>query len=385
MYSTCLFCHSALGKNDTIEQFPVGRRLAYDASKGRLWVVCTKCARWNLSPIEERWEAIEAAERFYRETRKRVATDNIGLARLRDGTDLIRIGAPLRPEFAAWRYGANFSKRHKKGLLYGAAALAAGAGIVGGTISVSSGSMVLAALTSVNYLNSARTMWQLLGRRINRVTVTANDGVRIKIARADLHSVSLIANSQEADPTWSAPRVSFIRKGKEREHGVRFGRNPDGSLANGSHEAELIQGPEALVAIGLMLAAMNRLSGAPRHVASAVSLLENAGSLPAVLRAVSPQVKNPWWSASNVSYERVLPLGVIPTPARLALEMSLHEEDERRAMEGDLLELERRWKEAEEIAGIADSLTLSPSAEGALANYKAKSRPAAPDSPSRSD
>lgn len=39
MYTTCLFCHSSLGTNETIESFPVGRRLAFDAAHGRLWVV----------------------------------------------------------------------------------------------------------------------------------------------------------------------------------------------------------------------------------------------------------------------------------------------------------------------------------------------------------
>src|SRR5215218_9176555 len=122
MYSTCIFCHSSLGKNEAIEHFPVGRKLAFDQAKGRLWVVCSKCERWNLSPIEERWEAIEEAERAYRDTKKRVTTDNVGLARLRDGTVLIRIGEPLRPEFAAWRYGDTFGRRRRKNALIGAAA-----------------------------------------------------------------------------------------------------------------------------------------------------------------------------------------------------------------------------------------------------------------------
>ena len=59
VYSTCLFCHSPLGENEVVERFPIGRRLAFDAAKGRLWVICRKCARWNLTPLEERWEAIE--------------------------------------------------------------------------------------------------------------------------------------------------------------------------------------------------------------------------------------------------------------------------------------------------------------------------------------
>ena len=56
MYSTCIFCHAALEANDTIEHFPIGRRLAFDSERGRLWVVCRRCRQWNLTPVEERWE-----------------------------------------------------------------------------------------------------------------------------------------------------------------------------------------------------------------------------------------------------------------------------------------------------------------------------------------
>ena len=38
--------------------------------------------------------------------------------------------------------------------------------------------------------------------------------------------------------------------------------------------------------------------------------------------------------------------------------MALHEEAERRAMEGELEELKRAWREAEEIAAISDDLLL---------------------------
>src|SRR5215217_2141716 len=129
MYSTCIFCHANLGSNESVEQFPIGRRLAFDASRGRLWVVCRKCERWNLSPLEERWEAIEECERLFSETRLRVSTDNIGMARARDGLDLVRIGSPQRPEMAAWRYGDQFGRRRRH-LLWSGAGIAAAAGIV---------------------------------------------------------------------------------------------------------------------------------------------------------------------------------------------------------------------------------------------------------------
>jgi hypothetical protein len=40
----------------------------------------------------------------------------------------------------------------------------------------------------------------------------------------------------------------------------------------------------------------------------------------------------------------------------LALEMALHEESERRALEGELALLEAAWRDAERIAHIADTI-----------------------------
>ena len=50
----------------------------------------------------------------------------------------------------------------------------------------------------------------------------------------------------------------------------------------------------------------------------------------------------------------------LPRSTRLALEMALHEEQERRALAGELIDLELAWREAEEIAGIADNLLVPP-------------------------
>ena len=106
MLSSCLFCSAKLGVNDQLPTFFLSRRLAFDAQQGRLWVICTTCARWNRTPLDERWEAIETCERLFRDTRLRVSTDNIGLMRLKYGLELVRIGPALLPESASWRYGA---------------------------------------------------------------------------------------------------------------------------------------------------------------------------------------------------------------------------------------------------------------------------------------
>src|SRR6476620_5087073 len=130
MYTTCLFCHSDLGTNEVIESFPIGRGIGFDAAQGRLWVVCRKCERWNLTPLEERWEAIEECERLFVATRLRTSTDNIGLARIREGLELVRIGEPQRPEMAAWGYGDQFGRRRRKHLVWTGAGVAAALGIV---------------------------------------------------------------------------------------------------------------------------------------------------------------------------------------------------------------------------------------------------------------
>src|SRR5258705_5915305 len=110
VYTSCLFCHLDLGANHHLPTFPVGRRLAYDAKKGRLWVICTQCGRWNLTPLEERWEAIDESERLFRGTRLRMSTDNVGLSQFRGGFELVRIGPALLPEIASWRYGTRLTR-----------------------------------------------------------------------------------------------------------------------------------------------------------------------------------------------------------------------------------------------------------------------------------
>jgi hypothetical protein len=51
---------------------------------------------------------------------------------------------------------------------------------------------------------------------------------------------------------------------------------------------------------------------------------------------------------------------------RLGLEMALHEEAERRAMAGELALLEVAWRDAEEIAAIADNMFLPDTVQSSL-------------------
>jgi hypothetical protein len=327
MYSTCLFCHSSLGHNDAVEAFRVGRRLAFDAAKGRLWVVCAKCGRWNLTPLEERWEAIEQCERLFRDTRARASTEEIGLTRLRDGTDLVRIGRPLRPEFAAWRYGVALVGRRRRDIAGG---VLAG---VGGTVGVFGASAALAMVTP--FLFPAPPLAFIAGavaisrRQLKRVVARVpGEGGATAVVRAQ-HLAAL----RLRDPTDAGtPRV----------------------VTESDAGPAAVVGADAARLMTLACVRRNQVGATQHAVRDAVARVEELGGAEGVLRAAARA-----GSLARVGYIE-----------RLGLEMALHEEMERRALESELRELEHAWREAEEIAGIADDLLLPASVREFMGRHR---------------
>jgi len=338
MYSTCTFCHAPLGANESIEQFPVGKRLAFDAQRGRLWVVCPGCRVWNLSPIEERWEALEALERGYRDTPRRVATGQIGLAQLRDGTELIRIGEPLRPEFAAWRYGERFTKRYRREMLYGSVGFASllGAHAVGAALGLSIAAIGVLPLNLVSLLRNRSQFRKVIGRFEDA------EGP-ITVTRVHIGSARFVI-TPDANPGWGMSirgKRADVQVGKL---GKSFGLNDPKFLLSGEN---------AMSAARTLLPAINFEGGRRATVADAVKIVEQSpgdGFDPVRIAKVNGGAS----SGGGQSWE----LGELSVPLRLAMEMAAHEELERRAMEGELAELEAQWREADEIAAIADALTL---------------------------
>jgi hypothetical protein len=349
MYATCLFCHARLGTNEAIEHFPIGRRLAFDAAKGRLWVVCPACGRWNLSPAEERWEAIESCERLFRATRLRVTTAQIGLAALREGVDLVRIGAPLRPEFAAWRYGRRFTRRHTRTqIAAGTAVVAAGAGAIAfAPILVpmlSLGAMSIVIIPGVTTILGTIPVVGALAAR----DYLQHDRV---IGRLPLRGGA--AAGQQ--PTVATIRVKHARAARLE---VR-GSDPSTISLDLPHDGGWVhyEGFEALHAASTLIAGVNRFGAPASQVQDAVRRVEELGDAATYLRAASTlgNARNSRMF-SLINLWRGLGAMRLSSSECLALEMALHEESERRALEGDLAILEAAWREAEEIAALADSI-----------------------------
>lgn len=348
MYSTCLFCNRDLGENEAIEEFPIGRRLAFDPARGRLWVVCRRCERWNLSPLEIRWEAIEACERRYRDTRLRVSTDNIGLARLSEGLELVRIGPAHRPEFAAWRYGDQFGRRRKRAILYTTAGAAAVGGLVVG------GAMAGVSLGGSWY--GFHTLFQNLRKQRTVARIRDLEGNPIRVQQKHLLETRMYPS---AAPGGWALRVA---------HAPGWGRG-----WNDAQEFMTVDGETAVRIAGQLMARVNRRGGKQDTVQDAVRQIEDAGHPEAYLRAAareSERLRDMGAAAleakrrrrrSRASHTRKGSLEALPREMSLAIEMATQEEAEREAMAGELATLEAAWEAAEEVAAIADDLLLPES------------------------
>src|SRR2546428_1404389 len=115
MYRTCAFCNGKLDGAGGPSGLGVGGRRAFGEWKGRLWVICPKCTRWNLAPLDERLEHVEALARAAGEGRVAAATEQVALIRWR-GYELVRGGRPPRVEFATWRYGGRLKGRQGRQL-----------------------------------------------------------------------------------------------------------------------------------------------------------------------------------------------------------------------------------------------------------------------------
>ena len=338
MYSTCLFCTKDLGTNDVLETLPIGRRIAFDAAEGRLWVVCRHCAKWNLVPFDSRLETIDDCERLFRSTTMRYSTDNIGLARVKEGLELVRIGEAQRPEFAGWRYGDSFGRRRRRNIMIAGGIAAAGIAVVSGGMALGVSFGVLGQLP--NYYNIF-----VLNRRVT-VRVPREGQVPIELSDILASKARLVRR----------PDGSWLVRTKVMEPsylGRRFRKQ-------GSEELEFT-GVEAERLLAGVLVRTNHWGGTSKTIREAVRLVEAKGDAREVIAGSgSPILEG---SGSKV-------IKSISGTWRLAAEIALNEDTERLALAGELRVLEWQWKEADRLAKISDSLAVPESVEEELARRK---------------
>jgi hypothetical protein len=229
----------------------------------------------------------------------------------------VRIGEPLRPEFAAWRYGDQFGRRRRKQILIAAGGIAAvGVAFTG----------IAAAGVSIGGF-----AWMF-----------AKSGT--SIVRGNPETVVAKIRTEKTG-------LVHVRRRHLGESSLL--RGPEGQLAlhlrfkNGSADFE---GREAERIASIILPKVNRYGGSRKAVANAVAEIEAVGSAEGYidrLTTMSSEYTRPARAPSTSD----IPLPTfmrrprygsgwnrggwglfgLPGPHRLALEMALHEESERRA------------------------------------------------------
>ena len=328
MYRHCPSCTGELGSNEILETFPVGRRLAFDSERGRLWAICPRCRAWNLAPIEERWEAVEQAEREFGTAAVGATTEHISLGRAPDGTELVRIGIAKPPEVAGWRYAARISSRWKR---------------TKWTIAAASGGSLFYMLGGAQLVPFAPALvvaWSIYRAREEQrwsgqtLEATPTDEPTLQITYGDLTNLRLYPGAREEEWRLALPR----------------GRDQPLEIPTELRSR----------ALRLSLLARNRESGRPSHVQNALSrVLEVGDSDVLIAQAASALsrgeswVGREWWR-----FPQKHVLAAADPVLRLALEIAANEEAERVALEGELHVLETEWRDAEEIAAISDNLLV---------------------------
>jgi hypothetical protein len=340
MYRNCIFCSAAFGTNESLETFPVGRQLAFDAWRGRLWAVCPVCGRWNLSPIEERWEAVEEAEKLFRAARLRVQSENVGLAKLLDGTRLVRVGQAVPGELAAWRYGTQLLRRRKRHFLLGGLSSAAVLAVYGGATALGGGT--IAVMVGVQVLENRRK------RKVLYRLPAAEDpsGRGAIIRRWHLDGMNLDAGA-----------------GGELELHIRDGHREDPKWRLVPRERRFFpfevdrrSGDVVVVSGDVARAVLARAMIHVNHAGASRATLERADHILAEVGSAEGIIQEAAAGGAALGRRAGRDPEVLVGPAALAFEMALNEASEREALAGELAALERAWKEAEEIAAIADAL-----------------------------
>jgi hypothetical protein len=326
MYHTCAFCNGKLDGDGGPSGLGVGRRLAFDEAKGRLWVICPRCSRWNLAPLDDRLERIESLARAAADGRVAAATEQVALIRWQR-YDLVRVGKPRRLEFATWRYGERLRARRREQLKVMVPVTIAAVGLAVAVNVQTGGSLGVFIWNFPRLMRGVYT--ELVGRR--RVALveppTCERCGRVMLLRAKHVRYARVVSEQHAD-------VALIL-----------------SCPVCRAEGAMLGGPDAHVALRQGLTYLALTQWGRQRAEDAARLVEGAGGPDALIRDVA---------------RRALTLRSLGPERRLALEIAV---DERAELEG----LTRQWQEAEELAEIADGvLSSDPAVEEALRQLRNK-------------
>lgn len=359
MYTTCLRCERSLGRNAELPHLPIGRRVAFDTTTGRVWVICTACGQWNLVPTEERWEALADCDRVAHAAEARAVGTVTALARTASGMELLRVGSLPDEEIANWRYGRRVRVRQRQ-MLAVWMALGAASGVLGYVAARS-----LDAPSVGLYIAVAAGTWvTMVVRNPPRLWLRVADGRggRYLLWPWQIRAIEL-ADDREGRPVLVVPHACGVAQ---------------------------LRGERAVVFLSALLPVLNaidstgvKLTGVLRDVHDAEARAARPPEPPdratrrraEVLRQPLPTPVKPRPWESLVSWHGIA-RPAIATPAhRLALEMMVTEELERSAMRARAEAMRAEWDEEEEIGRIADDLLVPDALRARLRALREERKP----------
>ena len=274
MYTTCAFCNGKLDGDGGPSGLGVGRRLAFDEWKGRLWVICPRCSRWNLAPLEERWEKVEALARAARAGRVAAATAQVALIRWQ-AYDLVQVGKPPRLELATWRYGERLKARRREQMKFVLPLTVAALGVAVAVNVAAGGSFGVFIWNMPNFARSIYT--GMVGRRrieLVEPPVCERCGA-VLLLRAKQVARARLTTTQQAD-------LALLL-----------------TCPNCGGEAAMLTGPDAAAALRRGLTYLNLARGGRQRAADAARLVEASGGPDRLIRGVAKSRPRPPARARN--------------------------------------------------------------------------------------
>ena len=329
MYQTCAFCSGALGGDGGASGLAVGRRFAYDGWKSRAWVICRRCGRWNLTPMDTRLDTVAALERMAAAGRVAATTDQVALIRL-GPVDVVRVGKPRRVELAGWRYGERLKARERERLKVVVPVTLA---VVGVTIAtnVAFGGGTAYLVGQVPRLGDAVYTGLVGNRKVNVEPPVCGHCGAIMVLRARHVQHARLSRTMHQDLALllrcpHCEQVGAMLEGSEAEQALRH---------------------------GLTYVNLKKGRRIKRKAEEAATVVERAGG--------------PQELIAGATRDEIA-VSSLKGAQGLALEMAVDEQAEVR-------DLEREWRRAEEIAAIADNLLVPPSVEDELKRLKEGRQP----------
>ena len=289
--------------------------MAFDPARGRLWIVCLRCGRWTLAPIEERWEAVEELERRTVDgeggTRLISRSDNIEL--FESGAhSVIRVGRTDRLEESWWRYGQQLQRRGR-GLKETFVMM--GSMLVGGALSLSPrGNATLRRPANIRrWMRYGEMAWR------GHETCPGCGHVFTQIPFTDR-------------------QLLVLRPGEEDESALSLSRRCP--RCKDDHRGGLhLRGTAGEWTLRRVLAFQHDAGHELGRIRAALDLIEREGQPSRLARVLTRHGRH---------------LGDLPATAAIAMEVAANEAAERRLATLEATALNHYWREAEELAAIVD-------------------------------